>query len=675
MTKKVDYLKKVIISSSAEKLISMSNINIDTEIDLKIGSPLSELTSILENNTNQYIICIIFALESEYAVLKGVTDISESDKFHHSYILISDDDNQEKSDFLDSFDIFQIFEKNLSQREFVFSINNAFKILNNQLQAKMLGSDMLAQLLDMQQDQEDLINIGRSLSIEKNQDKLLRLILKLSKKITGADAGSIYLIEETAAGNKQIRFKYSHTFSKNIPLEEFVIPYDKSSIAGYVALTGTVLNIPDVYNLSESDPISFNNTFDLQNNYRTKSMLVVPMKNHLDEIIGVIQLINSKEPDETRFATGNEAYEIILKKPDDFMNYVSPFKKRYEHLMESIAGQAAIAIENNRMVKQIQTQFEEFVKASVSAIESRDPATSGHSFRVAKICTLMATAVSNTDRGVFKDIYFTASKIKELEYAALLHDFGKVYIDLAIFMKSKKLYPKDLDNLILKINYLYRWVELQYFIKENCSPGVSNLNNLIVQNLPDEKENVLNAIFEIKEKLLTLNEPTVLDEDPAEVISNISNKINNIECYDIEGHLIEVLNGYERTNLSIKRGSLNAEERKEIESHVTHTYNFVKRIPWPPEYKDIPLLAKLHHEKNDGSGYPDGIKEKDIPIQAQMMAIADIYDALTATDRPYKKAMPHERAVKIIQEEGEKNKLNKDLVSIFIDSGINIANL
>ncbi|MBN1501657.1 MAG: HD domain-containing protein [Spirochaetes bacterium] len=645
-----------------EKVIGQINIPEDYKFHVFNENIREKIESVFSKTGKKPFIALFCINENDYYRFREIISSYSDDNFIYNFIIQINSDDDHNPVF-NNIDIGHIWHGKISKSEFTFAVKNLSHILTERYIDNFNTSHSLALLIDMKQDQEDLINIGRGLSIEKDPEKLLRLILNLSKKITGADAGSIYLVEENSDGEKQIRIKYSHTFSKPIPMEDYVLPYDTSSITGYVAITGNILNIPDVYKISPDDPISFNNSFDIKNNYRTKSILVVPMRNHIDEIIGVIQLINSKESGDARFTTGNEAFEVELKTDEDFENKVSKFAERYEHLMESIAGQAAISIENNRMIKQIENQFEEFVKASVTAIESRDPATSGHSFRVAEICTKLADAVNAENTGVFKNIFFSENKLKELEYAALLHDFGKVYIDLAIFMKSKKLYPKELENLLLKFNYLYRYVELQ-------SETDGNMNKAA-----DSKDEVLRKIKEITKTIINLNEPTVLENDPAETINTINNDISSIECYDIEGHYIEIINGHERTNLSIRRGSLNDLERKEIESHVVHTYNFVKRIPWPPEYKDIPKIAQMHHEKNDGSGYPYGLKEKDIPLAAQIMAIADIYDALTATDRPYKKAIPHEKALKIIIDEADHGKLNADLVKLFVKNEININTL
>jgi len=616
---------------------------------------------------------IIIPLEKYQSLERRLNLIDYSRIFYQLVIVGDEDDIGAVSERL--YHINDYITKDISDRKLNFIIKKSFSIIEKYFQTEQKKSWYYNKLIDAQRDQSDLIDIGRALSAEKDMDKLLRLILYLSKKITGADGGSIYLVEEDPSGKRRLRFKYSHTFSQEIPLEEFVMDMNTKSISGYVAVTGEVLNIPDAYKIDPLAPYSFNPYFDRQHNYISRSMLVVPMKNHLDEIIGVIQLINSKEDHTGVRKYENEAYEIKLESQSDFDKYVVPFDDRYNSLMEAIAGQAAIAIENNRLINQIQKQFEEFVKASVTAIESRDPATSGHSFRVAAICKEMANAINNVQSGYLSSFKFTDTDIKELEFAALLHDFGKVYIDLNIFKKAKKLYPKDLENLKLRMDYLYRYIELLYYSKEmeviregiNYNKAVDNIVTLI----HEEKIEKLKRIIEIKETIIKLNEPTVTEFEPDEVLRGILNEIETIECTDISGRRFEVITDLDKKNLSIKRGSLNEEERQEIESHVIETYKFVSKIPWPPEYKKIPEIALRHHEKLDGTGYPDGLAGREsVSLQSRMMAIADIFDALTAQDRPYKRAVPIEKVVDILREEARSNKLDADLVELFITEKI-----
>ena len=532
----------------------------------------------------------------------------------------------------------------ISAEEYRFFLRQGFETIRRQRRSRQEEAEHMIRLMDAWNDQESLIHIGRSLSIEKDPDKLLRTILYFSKKITGADAGSIFIVEKEG-DEKFLRFKYSHTFSMDFSYEEFTMPLDTNSIAGYVAVTGQVLNLEDVYELGSGSPVSFNPTFDREHGYRTKSMLVLPMRNHIDEIIGVIQLINSKEPGDG--PSGNEAFEVRLETEEDFETKVHSFDQRYESLMEAIAGQAAIALENNRMLLQIEHQFEEFVKASVTAIESRDPATSGHSFRVAAMCVNTARAINGVEEGYFGDTNFTATQLKEIEFAGLLHDFGKVYLDPAIFLKEKKLYPMDFAYLMMRLNFLYRTLELK----------------------GETRRELLEGIRDIMKQVAGLNEPNTEDRDPSGVIEEILRLSREIDCRDLEGEPIPVLEDREIRNLCIRKGSLNEEERRIIESHVEHTYTFVSKIPWPDEFRRIPEIARTHHEKLDGTGYPLGLAGREsVPVASRIMAIADIFDALNATDRPYKAAIPRDRIFEILKEEADSGRLDPDIVDIFISS-------
>jgi HD-GYP domain-containing protein (c-di-GMP phosphodiesterase class II) len=664
-------IKNIIV---AEEL--KDNVVIPSGIDFPVlysGNIEQTIDVILNESENSIILTVLIIPLDKYKNIYKHLNVIDYSRIFYQMLLVGSEEDLEDHNLDRLYHISDFLHETATEKKMKFVINKSLSIIEKHYQNEQKKNWYFNRLTDAQRDQEDLINIGKSLSGEKDMEKLLRLILYLSKKITGADAGSIYLVEEDENEKKRLRFKYSHTYSREIPLEEFVMDMNKKSISGYVAVTGEVLNIPDAYKIQELAPYSFNPFFDRQHSYISRSMLVVPMKNHLDQIIGVIQLINSKEDHRGLKKYENEAFEIKLESLPDFDRYVTTFDERYNSLLEAIAGQAAISIENNRLINQIQKQFEEFVKASVTAIESRDPATSGHSFRVAQICKEMASAVNDVHSGYLKDFTFNENDIKELEFAALLHDFGKVYIDLNIFKKAKKLYPKDLENLKLRLDYLYRYLELAYFAKEMeiLREGL-NFNKPYEEELSrirSEKTSKLTRIIGIKEDLVTLNEPTITDRDPEQVLDEILREIENIECIDITGHKVDILTDNDRVNLMIKRGSLNNEERLEIESHVIETYKFVSKIPWPPEYRRIPEIAMRHHEKLDGTGYPDGLKGKEsVSLQSRMMAIADIYDALTAQDRPYKKSVPIDKVIKILKEEADNNKLDSDLVDLFIET-------
>lgn len=670
---KKQIIKKIIVHNSIK---GQFNFSFTLEAPVIFCNNISEkIDSLLHDYDSYSLLTLIILPFQHYDEIDKLLNLTDYSRIFYQVVLIGNENDLINQDVTRLYHVADFITEKIGENKMRFIISKAFSIIEKYYQTDQKKQWYYNRLADSQRDQNDLIDIGKALSAEKNQDQLLRLILYLSKKMTGADAGSIYLVEEDDFGKKMLRFKYSHTFSRDIPLEEFVMDINMDSISGYVACTGKVLNIPDAYVIDELAPYSFNPFFDRQHNYISRSMIVVPMKNHSDQIIGVIQLINSKEDLSGNIQYDNQAFQIKLEAKEDFDKFVVPFDDKYNGLVEAIAGQAAVAIENNRLINQIQTQFEEFVKASVTAIESRDPATSGHSFRVAEICKEIAIAVNSVENGYLSQYQFSENDIKELEFAALLHDFGKVYIDLNIFRKAKKLFPADLENLILRLDYLYRFTELRYSAKEReiLHHRLSHPNEgaQSITSLEQEKNILLSDISEIKNDLILLNEPTITDRDPEEALLKILEKINNIECIDISGKNIEILTKNDCINLQINRGSLNPLERKEIESHVIETYKFVSKIPWPPEYKNIPEIALRHHEMLDGSGYPDGLKGREsISLQSRMMSIADIFDALTAQDRPYKKSVPLEKVLLILQEEASKNKLDPDLVDLFINKKI-----
>ncbi len=612
-------------------------------------------------------LCLLFFLASEEVrivdnFLKGFNLQEVAYGFVGFYTRWKPDDTHPNS-------LLSVRTSTVTREEFGFLVTKSFSMISGLVRQMRQQEHRFITLLDIQQDLEALINIGKALSLEKDSERLLRSILYLSKKITGADAGSIFLVEEVDK-EKRLRFTYSHTFSKDLAYEEFTVPMNVRSIAGYVAVKGKVLNIPDVYDIPSEAPYSFNRSFDEQHGYRTKSMLTVPMRNHIDEIIGVIQLINSKESFESdRVFSGNEAFEVRLQSKEDFESKVIAFESRYESLLEAVASQAAIAIENNRLIEQIEKQFDEFVKASAGAIESRDPATSGHSERVAGMSIRMAQAINGRTDGTFKELSFSENDLKELEMAGLLHDFGKVYIDPSIFLKGNKLFPKDLSNLLMRINFLSRSIELHYTDRQRDTYAETKGDTQSqIREFEEEKSRRLADLLQIIELVDILNKPFLQKGDPEELLEDIEGLGSDLKFDDLEGKPIPLLTDFEIENFLIKRGSLNADERKIIESHVDHSYTFVSKIPWPPEFKRIPELILKHHEKLDGSGYPQGLKgREEIPLQARMLAVADIFDALTAPDRPYKKSVPMDRVLAILTDEAEQNKLDRDLVDLLID--------
>src|SRR5213082_94307 len=299
----------------------------------------------------------------------------------------------------------------------------------------------------------ELTRIGVALGTERDVKSLLDLILTQARRITSSDAGSLYLVETGDQGQKRLRFRLAQTYSKpEAPFIEFTIPVDRSSLAGYTAVTGEPLVIDDAYFLPPDVEYSINRSFDERYGYRTKSMLVIPMKDHKDEIIGVLQLINRKRN-----------FEAVLSTPADVEKQVVPYSKRTVELVTALAGQAAVAIENSRLYEDIERLFEGFVKAAVHAIEQRDPTTSGHSSRVATMTVGLAEAVDHLGSGPYRDVEFSREQLRELRYAGLLHDFGKVGVREQVLVKQKKLYAADLDIIRHRFAYLKQTAEREFW--------------------------------------------------------------------------------------------------------------------------------------------------------------------------------------------------------------------
>ena len=498
----------------------------------------------------------------------------------------------------------------------------------------------------------ELNQIGVSLSAERDTDALLGLILTKAREITSSDAGSIYVVEE-ADGARRLRFKLAQNDSVHVPFTESTLPIDDTSVAGHVALTGTVLHLDDAYALPPGSRFKINREFDERSGYRTMSMLVVPMATPQGTVIGALQLINCKPDPATVFRT-----------PADVVAHAIPFPARSRDLAASLASQAAVALENSRLYQSIQTLFEGFVQASVIAIESRDPTTSGHSFRVADFTVALATAVDGADHGVFRDVRFSADEMREIRYASLLHDFGKVGVREEILVKAKKLPAGQLDLIRQRGEIIRRGLELRHARRKTewlLQHGPEGYRDRCAE-WDAELAAVLADLDRHVKAVAAANEPTVLPDD-------VSASIRDLAVTGYQDHLgdsLTLITPEEARILSISRGSLTPDEYRQIQSHVVHTYQFLKQIPWTKELRQIPEIARSHHEKLNGAGYPDGWRAADIPVQTRMMTISDIFDALTSRDRPYKPAVPVEGALDILGQERRAGAVDGDLLQIFV---------
>jgi HD-GYP domain-containing protein (c-di-GMP phosphodiesterase class II) len=512
---------------------------------------------------------------------------------------------------------------------------------------------------------ERLLEIGNALSDCLNLTDLLELILSKSREITCSDAGSVYLIDCTGAEPKLV-FKAAQTYSlPNISFECVSLPLDRSSLAGYVAITGESLNIHDAYALPQNVPYRFDPYFDVQSAYRTVSVLVLPMQNRDGETIGVLELIDRKLKADLQIT------------PTNALSITQPYSDWEQQIVRALAAQAAISIERNQLLESIEELFAGFVTASIHAIESRDPTTAGHSARVAELSVRLSQEVSAVASGILKSIRFSDRQIVEIRYAALLHDFGKIGISEAIVQKEKKLYPHQLTEIAHRFNLVRRsWevdcaeAKFSYLLD---SPHQHSGENCIQCNYLHQLDRDLAAKFDRLQaywKLLNqLDRPGIMQSSEftgtLDAIATDLQQLAEYSYLDIDGNPQPVITAEEIQQLLIPKGSLTPAERAIVESHVKYTYDFLNQIPWTKHLQNVPKIAGSHHEKLDGSGYPHGLTALDIPIQSQIMTIADIYDALTASDRPYKPRLSLNRTLDILHQEAAAGKINTDLLALF----------
>lgn len=501
----------------------------------------------------------------------------------------------------------------------------------------------------------ELHRIGVTLMTERDPDALLVSILDQAKRLTNSDAGSLYLVEKDEDGTARLRFKLSQNDSlQNLPFAEFTLPINEGSLAGYAAVTRTSLVLDDAYLVPDDAPYSFARSFDQRFGYRTKSMLVVPMVDHRDEVVGVVQLLNSKS-DPLAVITSEQAAE----------EYVLPYGEHELKLVQSLAGQAAISIENARQHAQVQLLFESFVKAAVTAIDQRDPTTAGHSIRVAAMTVDIAQALERVATGKYAGTRFSRDQLRELRYAALLHDFGKVGVREEVLVKAKKLPPYLHERVEARFDLIRRTVEADYLRRRadviRAGGSAAMLRELELAFARERAE-----LAHFQDAVRAANEPNLLPEEAAGVLGEIALRRFRTPA----GDDAPFLTSEELHFLSIPKGSLDDHERLEIESHVEQTYRFLSQVPWTEDLRNLPAIAYGHHEKLNGRGYPRGVRGEAIPVQTRIMTIADIFDALTASDRPYKPAVPAERALSILEAEAGQGLLDPELVRIVIEGRI-----
>lgn len=503
----------------------------------------------------------------------------------------------------------------------------------------------------------ELVATSRAMASERDPAKLLALILESCRDVTGADAGSVYVVEDDSAApaKKRLRFMLSQNDSIAINFREFTLPVDENSIVGKTVLSGQPINIPDLTKLREAGrtpTFSHNRSFDDKTGYRARSMLTVPMTSAMGEVIGVVQLINKKR-DPGRPLGADDAI---------------PFDAAAEDLALAWVAQAGVSLEKAQLYDEIRNLFDGFVDASVQAIEQRDPTTAGHSRRVATLSVEMAKRVDAVSDGPLADVRFNDTQLQQIEYAAVLHDFGKVGVRERVLVKARKLYDEDRRAIQLRFAYIKKALQVAHAERKLRVALELNKGDIPgrLAEIDAELGRQMDEVDDAWAFVNRANEPTVLDQGGFERLVEIS----RMTYLDAEGELRPYLEREEVAALQIRRGSLTDVERVEIESHVVHTYRFLNSIPWGKRYADVPRIAGAHHEYLNGTGYPHRLGEVGIPVESRIMTIADIFDALTASDRPYKKAVPVDRALGILDAEVTAGKCDATLFRLFVEAEI-----
>ena len=494
-----------------------------------------------------------------------------------------------------------------------------------------------------------LAEIGRALSGEYDLNTLLEKICDEVRKFTYADACTLYIAKE-----KQLHIRIFQNNTMGIRMggktgEEISMPpvnLVESNVSAYVALKGVSVNIPDVY---DTDLFDFTGpkSFDQETGYHSTSMLVCPMRNHENDIIGVLQLVNALNPD-TR--------EII------------PFSPDYVSLTESLASQAAVSITNARLINDMEHLFESFVEVMATAIDEKSPITGGHIRRVANLTMVMAEELHKTNKSPFKNAHFTPEKFHELRVASWMHDIGKVTTPVEIIEKSKKL-----ETIFDRIQFVD--MRMQFIIQSTQLESLQTQLKMAndgedpkkIKQQQDTTAKTIQELQEIRNFIIKCNEPSEFLED--EYIERLQ-EIAKRSYKDEHGNEQPFLTSDELTNLSIRKGSINEQERQVMKNHAQITLDMLAKIPFTKNLKEIPNFAGAHHECINGKGYPLGLQGDEIPFEGKLMAVTDIAEALTAKDRPYKKAMPLEQVYRILRSMADKKELDHDLVEFFINEKV-----
>jgi HD-GYP domain-containing protein (c-di-GMP phosphodiesterase class II) len=544
-------------------------------------------------------------------------------------------DKPEIPSFLIDLPICGVFTVPLTQ----VSLFSIIQTITRSISFNIQHNNLTQELIQNRKQKLQIIQIGTALSRENNIGKLLDTILSACRQVVGADAGSIYIRERKAAGGPFIdilQFKVSQNDSVVISeASSYSIPINDSSIAGFVARKGYPLNIDDILRTDENLPYrSIGRNFEKRFGYRIKSMLTLPLKNMDGEVVGVLQLINKKKD-----------ASVTLTGPDLVEQYATSFTLADEEFVQSVASQAAVSIERAQLHENIQALFEGFLGSSIASIDERDLVTSGHSRRVMGYALAFADAAVNIPESPFSVICATAERRRQFQFAALLHDIGKIGVPEKLLTKNSRLS----DDAMMVIFQRIEFIALQKRF-----------------DLPDIGWESVDELYKDREFIERVNRIGNLSNDDILYLKKIKNKTyrsNNNE-------MVPFLSDEEFSALMVQYGNLTTEERQIINSHALSTYRILSKIPWPRTLEQVPQIASQHHEKLDGSGYPNGMMEGEILMESKILAVIDIYEALVSQDRPYKPKMPCEKALDILKFEADKGRLDRSVIDFFIEKDI-----
>jgi HD-GYP domain-containing protein (c-di-GMP phosphodiesterase class II) len=497
---------------------------------------------------------------------------------------------------------------------------------------------------------KQLVDLGIALSAERDHDRLLERIVLGAKEITNSDGGTLYLRTEDNRLSFQIlrndTLKTAMGGTTGVPIkfpplrmyrEDDGQP-NHNNVATHVALTGEIVNIADAYDTGHFD-FSGTKKFDENTGYRSKSFLTVPLKNHQEEVIGVIQLINARVADS---------------------DTVIAFHETLVPLVEALASQAAVALDNQRLILEQRALFDAFMRMMAGAIDAKSPYTGGHCQRVPALTEMIAEAACNATTGQFADFALNEDEWYELQIAGGLHDVGKVTTPVHIMDKATKL-EKICDRI--------EEVRVRFELLRRDA-AVFRLGALLDgANKAEVDAEYAARLKEIDDDFAFVAEANIGGEFMAD------DKIARIEAigrqrYILEGEEMPLLTEDEIMNLSIRRGTLNDADRKIINDHIVLTIQMLESLPFPSSLKRVPEIAGGHHEKMDGTGYPKGLKRHEMSTLARMMGIADIFEALTAADRPYKKAKTMSESMKIMVGMVKGQHIDPDIFRLFLESGV-----